>query len=156
VSAERSPPLKKQAGTRGILHPAMIPAQWKPGQSGNPTGRPLGARQHVENEFLNDALEDWRKSGKASFRALAKKNPHDYLRLIAEVGNVIQKHSPGEHEPVDDHRPVLAVGDLLAFIANGTPPPNLPGRPVRTFDSSPQPAGCDAPVDSRPLPGDPE
>jgi Family of unknown function (DUF5681) len=152
VSAERAPSLKKVGRNKEFYE-----NQWKPGQSGNPTGRPPGARQHIENDFLTDALQDWRKSGKASFRALAKKNPHDYLRLIAEVGHVIGKqHSPGEHEPVDDHRPVLAVGDLLAFIANGTPPPNLPDRSVRTFDSSPQPAGCDAPVDSRPLPGDPE
>jgi hypothetical protein len=57
---------------------------------------------------------------------------------------------------VDDHRPVLALGDLLAYITHGGPPPPVPDRSVRTFDSSPQPAGCDAPVDSRPLPGDPE
>jgi hypothetical protein len=152
VSAAKHP-LKKQRYNKGWAN--LIPC--KPGQSGNPNGRPPGSRQLIASAFLTDALEDWQESGKQSFRELAKANPHEYLRLIAEVGHLVGKqHAYGEHEPVDDHRPVLALGDLLAYITHGGSPPPVPDRPVRTFDSSPQPAGCDAPVDSRPLPGDPE
>ena len=149
-AARNSPRSKHRYNTQNLSPP------WQPGQSGNPSGRPR-ARGVVGIAFVEACYQDWLKSGQQSFRTAAKKDPLGYLRLVAEVGLVVGKqHSPGEHEPVDDNRPVLALGDLLAYITHGGPPPPVPDRPVRTFDSSPQPAGCDAPVDSRPLPGDPE
>lgn len=152
MSAEKQQSVRPHRKSTDNLRPP-----WQPGQSGNPKGNPPGTRRLFNSAFLTEAYADWQKAGKQSFRALAKSSPHDYLRLMAEVSQVIGKqHAYGEHEPVDDHRPVLALGDLLAYITHGTTSPSVPDRPVRTFDSSPQPAGCDAPVDPRPLPGDPE
>jgi hypothetical protein len=38
--------------------------QWKPGQTGNPNGRPVGARQYFSSGFLRDLAEVWTEHGK--------------------------------------------------------------------------------------------
>ena len=40
--------------------------KWKPGQSGNPKGRPKNAKQKLSDTFLADMLEAWERDGKSA------------------------------------------------------------------------------------------
>ena len=59
--------------------------KWKPGQSGNVHGRPLGARNRLGEAFLADLHADWLQHGSAVVVAAREKDPVAYLRVVASV-----------------------------------------------------------------------
>ena len=59
--------------------------QFKPGISGNPTGRPKGARTKLGEEFLQDMLSDWKEHGIAVIEAVRIDKPDQYLKVVASV-----------------------------------------------------------------------
>ena len=58
---------------------------FKPGQSGNPAGRPVGSRVKLEAKFLDDLYETWLKSGDAVIAATVEKHPDRFLKIIADL-----------------------------------------------------------------------
>jgi Family of unknown function (DUF5681) len=58
---------------------------WKPGQSGNPNGRPVGARQSFSAAFLRDLAEVWAEHGKATMLHTAKLNPEVFFATCARL-----------------------------------------------------------------------
>jgi hypothetical protein len=66
---------------------------FRPGQSGNPGGKPKGARNRLESDFLHDLAEDYRQHGKAAIERLFQKDPAAYLRIVASL-------VPKDPEPV--------------------------------------------------------
>jgi hypothetical protein len=152
VSAER-------AENQHRLNTAGLRPPWKPGQSGNPKGRPPGARQLIENDFLNDAYQDWKKDGRKSFRALAKKDPHSYLRLIAEVGRVI-KPAGSERATEQTGAVQFDPATFIAGVAVGRTVGNhqvaVSERSVLSAEICDEPAGCTPSMDTGPLSRDPE
>ncbi|HWA17728.1 MAG TPA: DUF5681 domain-containing protein [Devosia sp.] len=55
------------------------------GQSGNPKGRPRGARSKLGEKFLEDLLEDWKANGSAVIVKVREDKPDQYLRVVASV-----------------------------------------------------------------------
>ncbi|MGA7153009.1 MAG: DUF5681 domain-containing protein, partial [Pseudolabrys sp.] len=51
----------------------LIP--WKPGQSGNPKGRPKGSRNKLCEEFFRDLCEAWQAFGKPALETMAMLYP---------------------------------------------------------------------------------
>lgn len=65
------------------LTPAQKENLFKPGQSGNPAGRPKGARSKLSEKFLQDIHEDWKEHGVEVLEKVRKKDPEVYLRVVA-------------------------------------------------------------------------
>jgi len=78
------------AGTRrgkgSQIKPGQFkPGQFKPGQSGNPAGRPRGAKSKLVDVFLKALLEDFDENGKDAIRKARDRSPVQYLRLIGTM-----------------------------------------------------------------------
>lgn len=58
---------------------------FKPGQSGNPAGRPKGARQKLGEDFLKAMQEDFAKNGAAVISSVRAEKPDQYLKVIASI-----------------------------------------------------------------------
>ena len=58
---------------------------WKPGQSGNPAGRPKGTKDAINKAFLEDVTEDWRECGKEALERARKERPAEYVRMVASL-----------------------------------------------------------------------
>lgn len=53
------------------------------GVSGNPAGRPKGARHKLGQQFLEDLQEAWEVKGKEVITEVIEKRPHDFLKVVA-------------------------------------------------------------------------
>ncbi len=60
-------------------------SKFRKGQSGNPAGRPRGARNKFGNEFVEALAEDFAMHGAASIQKVRENSPTAYLRVIAQV-----------------------------------------------------------------------
>ena len=59
------------------------PWLWKTGQSGNPNGRPVGARQNFSEAFLVDLRDVWAEYGKETMVSTAQKEPVAFFATCA-------------------------------------------------------------------------
>jgi len=62
-----------------------LSAPWQPGQSGNPAGRPKGARNKLGELFLEDLLAAWESQGPAAIKTVIEKKPQDFLKVVASL-----------------------------------------------------------------------
>jgi ribulose bisphosphate carboxylase small subunit len=56
---------------------------WKPGQSGNPAGRPKGSRVKLGEKFLSDLMADWEDHGAQAIKDMREDKPGDYVKVVA-------------------------------------------------------------------------
>lgn len=83
--------------------------KWKPGQSGNPGGKPVAARNKLQSDFLRDLAADFDKHGKQAIKECRENKPDAYVRAIVQL-------MPKELEikrPMED----ITDADLAAAIA---------------------------------------
>jgi uncharacterized protein DUF5681 len=89
--------------------------QFKPGQSGNPAGRPKGSRNKLSECFLKALADDFDTNGVAVIESVRKDRPHEYLKIVATV-------LPKQMQ-LEDLTPKRRAEDLsddeLATIASG-------------------------------------
>jgi hypothetical protein len=64
---------------------AIAPYTFKPGQSGNPGGKPAGARNRLQGKFLNALADDFETHGKKAIEACRESDPSAYLRAIVAL-----------------------------------------------------------------------
>ena len=56
---------------------------WQSGQSGNPTGRPRGARSKLTEAFIGDVLAIWERRGPAILEKCATRDPIGFVNVVA-------------------------------------------------------------------------
>jgi hypothetical protein len=67
---------------------SRVPKQltpFKPGQSGNPKGRPKGSRNKLGEDFLSALQADFEKHGSETIVKVREERPHEYLKVIAGI-----------------------------------------------------------------------
>jgi len=90
---------------------------WAPGVSGNPKGRPLGARHKLQTNFLEALANDFAANGPQSISDLREKDPGKYLAIIASL---CPKELNVNHSPLDgmtDAELFAAVDALHGWLA---------------------------------------
>jgi|SaaInlStandDraft_5_1057022.scaffolds.fasta_scaffold218434_1 hypothetical protein len=59
--------------------------QFKKGESGNPTGRPKGARSKLTTKFFEDFHEAWAEHGKPALREAVERDPIAFVNAAARL-----------------------------------------------------------------------
>lgn len=62
----------------------LAPA-WKPGQSGNPKGRPKSARAKLSESFIKALAKDFKTNGVDAIQALRAENPKGYIDAVGKL-----------------------------------------------------------------------
>ena len=73
------------AGKQRKQEQNIEPHCWKPGQSGNPAGRPKGSRHKLSEDFIRAMAEDFENHGKDAIVKMREDRPGDYIRVIASL-----------------------------------------------------------------------
>jgi hypothetical protein len=106
--------------------------QFKPGQSGNPKGRPRGSRNKLSEDFFRDLCNAWASYGKPALTTAAMTSPTEFVRVVAglmpkdvevvatqvraerlsdnELANIASPSSPDTLEAEKDPEEVFRVG----------------------------------------------
>lgn len=63
----------------------QVSARFKPGESGNPRGRPKGARNRFGELFLDDFIDVWQARGKQAIEQSAMREPTQFVKIAAGI-----------------------------------------------------------------------
>jgi hypothetical protein len=90
---------------------------WQPGQSGNPSGRPKGARNKLSEAFLKALADDFETHGKDTIVKVRTGRPNEYLKIVAMA---LPKRMEIE-EATPARRAIDMTDDELAAIIQSGP-----------------------------------
>ncbi len=121
------------------LNPALAANIWQPGQSGNPLGRPKGARSKLGEAFLEDFYQDWQQHGKAAIQEVRETRPQDYLKAAVSILPKEVKVIPGDFDEMTNDELDRRIHALARAISLEIGTGESAGREEEA--PSPQPAG---------------
>ena len=94
------------------------PWLFKPGESGNPTGRPKGSRNKLGEAFLADMLADWENNGVGAIVRVREEKPDQYLKVVAGVLPKEMNLRVGEFDDLTDDQLARQFAAIAAQLAN--------------------------------------
>jgi len=68
-----------------MAHRKAPKTAFKPGQSGNPAGRPKGSRNKLGEDFIKALATDFEAHGVDAIKSVRAEKPDVYLKVIAQV-----------------------------------------------------------------------
>ena len=63
----------------------VVGKPFKPGQSGNPNGRPKGSRNQLGEDFISALQADFKEHGTDVIAEVRETKPSDYLKVVASI-----------------------------------------------------------------------
>jgi hypothetical protein len=107
----------------------VVGRPWRPGESGNPNGRPVGARGRFSERFVSDICDAWHKYGAAIVERMATEEPIRFAELCArlipkDVQLTLQTRLPGNLEAEE----WSALLELLGAVRTALPGDRKPGE----------------------------
>ncbi len=107
---------KQLQGQRAAAAAKAKGVAFQPGKSGNPGGKPVGARNRIQGKFLNDLADDFEKHGKEAIQAMRINDPSGYIRAIASLmPKEVEIKRPLEE--LTDEQLSDAIAALQSFVA---------------------------------------
>lgn len=83
MSGTVPPEDQAEANRRRAAH--LAAHRWKPGQSGNPGGSPVGYRKSLQGDFLKMLSEDFKVHGRTAIVNARLSDPIGYVKTIAAL-----------------------------------------------------------------------
>lgn len=77
--------IKTTDSAQGKHNRADMPHLWKPGTSGNPSGRPVGSRNKLTENILSDLAEFYEREGLALIEKVRDENPGLLLQSLIKL-----------------------------------------------------------------------
>ena len=100
--------------------------RFAPGVSGNPSGRPKGSRNKLQEDFLRDLYADWHEGGKEALATMRAEKPNEYVRVVAGLlpSKVEVERPLGE---LSDHELASVLDAVRALIGSAEAGPGGAG-----------------------------
>jgi hypothetical protein len=100
--------------------------RFKPGQSGNPAGRPKGSRNRFTEAFSKLLAADYDEHGREIIEQVRQQYPLQYLRLIVSVLPKRCETKPIQQSDLSNEELDQLVGETKRLLAVLDPPNNRP------------------------------
>jgi Family of unknown function (DUF5681) len=95
---------------------------WKPGQSGNPAGRPLGNRNRLNERFILALHDDFVEHGPKVIEKVRTDRPDVYLKVIASIlPRELHFKNASAFEGLTDDKLDEVIGSVRAVLLASTP-----------------------------------
>lgn len=113
--------VEQQRAVAGNLRP------FKPGQSGNPAGRPKGSRNRLAEAFVSELCEDFERHGRSVIEDVRRSDPVAYLAICAKLvpkdfATAADKPGKARHEYTNEELLEIIEGaeGVVQPVSNGT------------------------------------
>jgi hypothetical protein len=103
---------------------------WKPGESGNPNGRPVGNRNRLNERFIKALHDDFCEHGAKVIAEVREDKPDVYLKVIASIlPRELHFKNETAFEGMNDDQLDEVIGAIRRTLTARTPASSGAGAP---------------------------